>query len=123
MLKDSFFSILNHTLTDKHRADFTIALNPEHTIYHVHFPNNPVTPGVCIIQVAKELFSFLEQTEFNIRKIKTVKFIHPIIPTTHPVINYQMEWEKIKQDDPYYVAVNVYREDIIFSKMKLYIAK
>jgi 3-hydroxyacyl-[acyl-carrier-protein] dehydratase len=123
MLKDNFFSILNYTLTDTHKAIFTIELNPEHMIYHVHFPNNPITPGACIIQVAKELFSFLEQTDLNIRKIKTVKFIHPIIPTIHPVINYQMEWEEIKQDEPCCVTISVYREDIIFSKMKLYIAK
>ncbi|MDR2410946.1 MAG: hypothetical protein LBE13_22935 [Bacteroidales bacterium] len=123
MLKDNFFSILNYTLTDNHKANFTLELNPEHTIYHVHFPNNPITPAVCIIQMAKELFSFLEQTDFNIRKIKTVKFIHPIIPAIHPLINCQMEWEQINQNEPYYVTINVYREDIIFSKMKLYIAK
>jgi 3-hydroxyacyl-[acyl-carrier-protein] dehydratase len=121
MLKDDFFSILNHTLTDNYKADFTIELNPEHAIYHSHFPNNPITPGVCIIQIAKESFSFLKQTDFIIKKIKTAKFIHPIIPTIHPIINYQMEWNKIKQDEPYYIKTIVCREDIVFSKINLFI--
>jgi 3-hydroxyacyl-[acyl-carrier-protein] dehydratase len=123
MLKDNFFSIQNYTLTDNRKANFSIELNPEHKIYHVHFPNNPITPGACIIQMAKELFSFVEQKDLNIKKIKTVKFIHPIIPATHPLINYQMEWGEIQQHEPYYVKINVYWEDIIFSKMKLYLAK
>jgi 3-hydroxyacyl-[acyl-carrier-protein] dehydratase len=123
MLKDNFFSILNYTLTDNQKADFTIGLNPQHTIYNAHFPNNPVTPGACIIQMAKELFSFLQQTDCTIRKIKTVKFIHPIVPAIYPIVNYQMEWGKRTQDEPYYVTINVYRENIVFSKMKLYIVK
>jgi 3-hydroxyacyl-[acyl-carrier-protein] dehydratase len=122
MLKDSFFSILNHT-TDNHKAEFVIELNPEHTIYQAHFPNKPITPGACIIQMAKELFSFLNQTNCMIWKIKTVKFIHPIIPTTHQVINIQMEWDETENDNPCRLKVNVYRENIVFSKINLFIAE
>lgn len=123
MLKDDFFSILIHTITDKDTADFTIELNPEHTIYKAHFPNNPITPGVCIIQMAIELFSFLKQTNFKIKKIKTAKFIHPIIPTIHTAIHYQIGWEEMTQDKSSYVKIQVYQDDIIFSKINIYMEK
>ncbi|MDR1459748.1 MAG: hypothetical protein LBI60_06010 [Bacteroidales bacterium] len=123
MLKDSFFSILIHTITDNHKADFTIELNPNHTIYKVHFPNNPITPGVCIIQMAIELFSFLKQTDFKLKKIKTAKFVHPIIPSVHTVVHYQIGWEEMTHDKSSYVKINVYQDDIIFSKINMYMEK
>ena len=30
----------------------TLTLNAEHPIFKGHFPNNPVTPGVCMMQIA-----------------------------------------------------------------------
>jgi 3-hydroxyacyl-[acyl-carrier-protein] dehydratase len=122
MLRDSFFSIISHTVADNHSVYFTVGLNPEHVIYKVHFPNYPITPGVCIIQIAKELFSFFRQTELMVRKIKTVKFLYPIIPTTHSIINYKMEWEKDARFDEglYGVKIQVYQDDIIFSKINMY---
>ena len=32
-----------------------VQLNSEHEIYRVHFPGNPVTPGVCLVQMAEEI--------------------------------------------------------------------
>ena len=31
-----------------------LRLNPDHPIYHAHFPGNPITPGVCIVQIVGE---------------------------------------------------------------------
>jgi 3-hydroxyacyl-[acyl-carrier-protein] dehydratase len=123
MLKDDFFSIIIHSITDTRQAEFTIALNPEHTIYKAHFPGNPITPGVCILQMAIELFSFLQQTDFKVKKIKTAKFIHPILPTIHPVLHYQIGWEEVIEDNSSYVKIQVYQDDIIFSKINMYMEK
>ena len=32
-----------------------ITLNPAHPIFAGHFPGNPITPGVCMLQIIKEL--------------------------------------------------------------------
>ena len=34
---------------------YNIHLDASHFIYQAHFPDEPITPGVCIIQIAKEL--------------------------------------------------------------------
>ena len=34
-----------------------ITLNPAHEIFKGHFPGNPVMPGVCTVQIVKELLS------------------------------------------------------------------
>ena len=36
-------------------ANYAIELIPSCVIYAAHFPGRPVTPGVCIVQMGKEL--------------------------------------------------------------------
>lgn len=31
-----------------------VMLNPQHAIYSGHFPQQPVVPGVCMLQIIKE---------------------------------------------------------------------
>ena len=38
-------------------AVYTLRLNPDHVIYKAHFPGEPITPGVCILQIGQELLS------------------------------------------------------------------
>lgn len=120
MLKDDFFSIINHTATE-FKADFTIALNSNHSIYKAHFPNNPITPGVCIVQIAKELFSFFKQKDCIIKKMKSVKFINPIVPVVHNTIDFNMEWEE--NNASYIVKVVVCVEGVTFSKINMQLDK
>jgi 3-hydroxyacyl-[acyl-carrier-protein] dehydratase len=121
MLKDNFFSILNCTNAADSEVDFTICLHSEHTIYQVHFPNNPITPGVCIIQIVKELFSFFKQTDFTIKKIKNVKFLHPIDPTVHNTINFNINWEE--NNELFLLKTTVYEGDTVFSKINMEMLK
>jgi 3-hydroxyacyl-[acyl-carrier-protein] dehydratase len=121
MLKDVFFSIIDSTDTPN-TIDFTIHLNEQHEIYQAHFYGNPITPGVCILQIAKELVVFWKQADCSIQKIKNVKFLHPNIPTIHPIVHYQMEAEDV-QEGLYPIIVKVYAGDVVFSKIKMQIKK
>ncbi|MDL2227603.1 beta-hydroxyacyl-ACP dehydratase [Odoribacter sp. OttesenSCG-928-L07] len=118
MLINDFFSITNYSHTD-YSADFKICLNNNHAIYQAHFPNYPITPGVCTIQIAKELFNFLKQSESTIKKIKNLKFTHPLIPTTHSEVNFHLIWEDIDDENLTRIKVVVKKDDIIFSKMNM----
>ena len=121
MLKDNFYFIKEQTVTDNSTVNFTVSLNSLHTIYQAHFPDNPVTPGVCIIQIAKELFSFLKQKDCTVTKIKTVKFTHPIDPTLYNTIHFKMEWKD--NINSFTVKVTVYEEDTVFSKINMEVKK
>ena len=67
-------------------VNYTIELIPSCFIYKAHFPEEPITPGVCIVQIGKELIENLlsEQTlrtqRLAIEKIKNVKFLSVIAP-------------------------------------------
>ena len=62
------------------QSGFNIVLNPDHLIYKAHFPGQPVTPGVCIIQMIQELLSEYKGMPLFINKIKNAKFISMMSP-------------------------------------------
>ena len=62
------------------QSGFNIILNPDHLIYKAHFPGQPVTPGVCILQMLQELLSVQEGKQLFIKNIKNAKFISMMSP-------------------------------------------
>ena len=64
------------------QSGFNIVLNPDHLIYKAHFPGQPVTPGVCILQMLQELLSVKYDKQLFIKNIKNAKFISMMSPVT-----------------------------------------
>lgn len=62
------------------QSGFNIILNPDHLIYKAHFPGQPVTPGVCILQMLQELLSVEMDKQLFIKNIKNAKFISMMSP-------------------------------------------
>ena len=116
ILKDDFFTIENQSLSEG-KAKFRIKLNAENFIYQAHFPNNPITPGVCLIQMAEELFSLLKGAAFSIKMLKNVKFIKPINPLEFPEVNFLLEFAE--NENLWQLKVLIKKEETIFAKMSL----
>jgi 3-hydroxyacyl-[acyl-carrier-protein] dehydratase len=108
ILKDSFYTI-NRQLTGEgisggetmgdltRGVAYEIRLNESHFIYQAHFPSEPITPGVCIIQIAKELLEESLRQHLEIKAVKNVKFLHVISPMRTPLITF--EFGKMTKDD------------------------
>ena len=64
-----------------------ISLNAGHTIYKAHFPGNPITPGVCLIQIIMELTEQRLQTHLELLKVTNLKFVAPISPEKTPLLD------------------------------------
>lgn len=63
-----------------------LQVNPEHFIYKAHFPGNPITPGVCIVQAASELLQCKLNRNLFLKNVKNVKFLSTIIPSEGKII-------------------------------------
>lgn len=93
ILKDNFYTILRK---DVDAMAYDIRLNPAHTIYQAHFPGEPVTPGVCILQIARELLEDLLQRPLAVKSVKNMKFLSVISPLVTPQVSCC--FEKVGQD-------------------------
>jgi len=115
-LKDNFFTIKSQNVTDNN-AEFRVKLNAGNIVYQAHFPNNPITPGVCLIQIAVELFGFLKGENFSIKTLKSVKFTAPINPLEFPKIDFSLDFTE--NENLWQVKVLVKEKEIVFAKMSM----
>lgn len=61
-----------------------ISLNKNHAIFQGHFPGNPVTPGVCMMQIVKELTESIIGKKLFLTSASNVKFMAIINPEETP---------------------------------------
>lgn len=84
MLKDQMFYILGQQ--EGQEKIFHIRMNPDHFIYRAHFPGNPITPGVCIVQVVTELLETLLEERLSLCEVKSLKFVDILSPLQNPEV-------------------------------------
>lgn len=61
-----------------------ITLNPNHEIFKGHFPENPIMPGVCMMQIIKELTEKVLGKELFLQTSTNIKFMAKINPEINP---------------------------------------
>jgi 3-hydroxyacyl-[acyl-carrier-protein] dehydratase len=84
-LKNQLFKINDFTPTDDGMVCH-VSLLPDCIIYKAHFPKRPITPGVCIVQMAKELIETYLERAYEISEIKNVKFLYILSPIESPEV-------------------------------------
>ena len=95
-----------------------IETNPYHIIYKAHFPGNPITPGVCIINTAGELLENKINRKLWLKNVKNVKFLSVIIPAEGKRIKYAFSNVK-EEENGCKVQVQVNDETTIYAKISL----
>lgn len=94
-LKNNLYKIISKEEVNS-IFNYTVELNPSCMIYEAHFPGEPITPGVCIVQIGKEVIEdlLLEQSSLSRRleiiKAKNIKFLSVISPNETPILTYQV---------------------------------
>ena len=61
-----------------------VHLNKNHAIFKGHFPGNPVMPGVCMIQIIKELTEEATGKNLFLTVSSNIKFMAIINPENNP---------------------------------------
>lgn len=116
-LKNNLFFIIGNSISDKD-FEFKVRLEEDCAIYKAHFPQNPITPGACVIQIAKELFEEKNGCQVEIEKMNTVKFLNVMSPNQKR--EYIYHFSKLSQEeDTYKMQVEVTDGDVDYSKMSL----
>ena len=119
MLKDNFYT-LQETSTDTDGCYVCkVRWNASHEIYQAHFPGNPITPGACIVQIAKELAEMLNGHSLMITEIKNLKFLNVIIPHEFPEVDFQLTFIRNEENKALSAKVLVFAGEMVFAKFSL----
>jgi len=97
MLIPHFYSVKEFNFTDN-QLKAIIELNPEHDVFKGHFPNNPVTPGVCMLQILKELTEQATNTNLFIKECSNVKFMALINPEVNEVLAITIDINQVEEN-------------------------
>lgn len=96
---------------------YTIRMNADNVIYKAHFPEEPITPGVCILQTGLELMSDAVCRKLELRRVKNVKFLNVLRPDGSAV---RVRVYKISEtDDSVKAQVDVESNGLPIAKMSL----
>ena len=121
MLSGVFFDIQSFTLEESEatlqKYLVLAALNSNHPIYLGHFPDNPVVPGVCQVQMVKELVELAVKLPLNLRESDNIKFLSMINPLLNPTLEFNI-FIKIVSDQQFSVAATIGFGSLVFLKFK-----
>lgn len=115
MLENNFFTIIAKK-SNENQVCFTVRINAEHPIFGGHFPGDPITPGVCIVQMACDLFSHLQQQRFVVSSLKNAKFMQIIRPLETAEIDFQISYQMAENQNDFDVKCVVSNPDTTFAK-------
>ena len=115
-LLNTNFGKLIATKTEENRIDFTVELNPQHDIYRGHFPHKPITPGVCSLQMIRELLEVHFQVKLRLKKADNIKFAGMIDPHQVNVVNFKITISPEQFSEILSVKASIESSDNVFCK-------
>lgn len=100
MIND-FYTITNQSI-DSLSGAFNVALRPDCVVYKGHFPERPVAPGVCSIQMIRECAERVLNTKLSIQLIKQCRFTLLLSPADTPNLLVNVSLQPIGESDGQY---------------------
>ena len=119
--KNKMLQGILYELVSSDAAGATIRLLPESPVYQGHFPGYPITPGVCLVEIALELMGKMagqvgHDGEVQLMGAKNIKFTSPIIPTEGTELRFNLGGEGSER------TVEILSGETLCAKMSLSVA-
>lgn len=91
MLLKDFYKVVSLENTGENKHLVLIHVNAEHEVFKGHFPGNPIMPGVCMMQIIKELVEQISGTSLFMQSLSNVKFMALINPFNTPELRLELD--------------------------------
>lgn len=91
-----------------------VGFHKDHFIYASHFPNNPVTPGMCLLHITTEILEIAYDCHLTLHAISSIKFKKALPPDKEPLFIFT----KLKKNTTE-LSTNVSIEDVEVQYVKL----
>ncbi|MEG1585793.1 MAG: hypothetical protein RR346_02840 [Bacteroidales bacterium] len=115
---------MNHIFKIKHLKSevndhaVEVELNTNHRIFEGHFPEQPVVPGACMIEVIKRCVSTILGSPYRYASIGEFKFMSLILPDKDMYLLLKLTISLEKEGGAYSVKGTVLSKDVMKLKFK-----
>jgi 3-hydroxyacyl-[acyl-carrier-protein] dehydratase len=116
MLLDNFYTVTEKEFSAG-TGSATIAIDKAHAIFGGHFPGQPVVPGVCMMQIVRELAEQFVSKKLRITEGDNLKFLSVINPEEHRAIQVSINWKEA-EDTSLHVNATLFAGVTVFFKFK-----
>ncbi len=98
-LLNGFYKIVNLDQSESDKLLALVKIDKFHAIFKGHFPNHPVTPGVCTMQIIKELSEKWAGMNLMLKTARNVKFMAIINPELNEDVQFELQFEQINENE------------------------
>lgn len=116
MLEGHFYTVKN-PLQENDSIQALLAINPEHAIFKGHFPGQPVVPGVCMMQIVRELIQKTTGKRLRLAHGLDLKFLSVIDPQKNNLVNAEANYSVLATGD-INVTARLFFNETTFFKFK-----
>ncbi|GAB2693596.1 3-hydroxyacyl-ACP dehydratase [Mucilaginibacter koreensis] len=115
MLNGALYRIVDLQATEGN-IDVQLSFNPSHAIFGGHFPGQPVVPGVCLMQMVKEVLELAITQQLQLKKADYLKFVMPVVPVEDEVLVLKVKYSTV--EDELVKATAVLSKDAVYFKFQ-----
>ena len=116
MLVNDFFTI-SKLEEEGFEIRAELVINANHKIFEGHFPGHPVVPGVCMMQMVKEIIEKVVAEKTNLVRAGEMKFLAIINPKENNMIRATLKYN-IEENGNMAVSAILFKESLIHFKFK-----
>ena len=115
MLAGDFFFITT-LQQESGKISAALEINAGHKIFEGHFPGQPVVPGVCMMQMVKEILEAVLEQPLRLYTADNLKFLTVIDPVETNAIHATLKYT-IAADESIQVAATFLNDSVVYFKM------
>jgi 3-hydroxyacyl-[acyl-carrier-protein] dehydratase len=115
MLTDPIFKILSINSTEG-LISAALETDVNHPIFKGHFPDQPVVPGACMVQLVKEVLEKKLDASLQLKIANNLKFLSLIDPQITTSLQLQLTYSI--DDEQVKVNGDMVAEDMVYFKFQ-----
>ena len=116
MLIKDYYTIENVSKQENGAVRFDINLNADCPVYEGHFPGEPVSPGVCNIQMIKECAEQVAGKSLLLNNLQQCRLTTLVTPIQHPQVEVTILLEE--KGDGYKLKATVGKGEDVYLDLK-----
>ena len=116
ILLNDFFTI-NDKVSSETEIWAELFINAGHKIFEGHFPNQPVVPGVCMMQMIKEILEEVIGKETNLITAAELKFLAVINPLENNLVHTSIKYAS-DENGAINISASLFKDELVHFKCK-----
>ena len=108
MLQNTLYTI-EKLSQEGNKHTVTVQIDAEHEIFNGHFPSQPILPGVCLMEMVREVLSQIKQHPVLLTQAQNIKFLKVVDPGVDARL--KIELEIVEKDNLLQVTVTSFLGD------------